>query len=126
MLDRILKPGGMALVQFPGVHSPEFPALSIWLPTHLFGISKPPTLHQIFKSLEKSRHFTLEDLQNCTLDYSKTVGAWRENFILNWWKLEPNYEEVIYPAWIYYLCVLQGMLLSRQLELWQITLSKTN
>jgi cyclopropane-fatty-acyl-phospholipid synthase len=81
-----------------------------------------PSIKQIGKSIEGL--FVMEDWHNFGPDYDKTLMAWYKNFNANWDKLKDNYDERFRRMWNYYLLSSAAGFRSRQLQLWQIVLSK--
>ena len=57
-------------------------------------------------------------------DYDKTLMAWFHNFEQHWPQLKANYDERFYRMWQYYLLSCAGGFRSRDIELWQLVLSK--
>ncbi|NTW75883.1 MAG: cyclopropane-fatty-acyl-phospholipid synthase, partial [Candidatus Moranbacteria bacterium] len=49
---------------------------------------------------------------------------WYENFERHWGKLEKKYGERFFRMWKYYLLSFAGSFRSRNIQLWQIVLSK--
>jgi len=84
-----------------------------------------PSLSRLTPELEKV--FVLEDLHNFGADYDYTLTAWFENFDRHWPKLKRlkgNYDERFYRMWKYYLLTCAGAFRARELQLWQLVLSK--
>jgi len=81
-----------------------------------------PSIKQIGKSIEGL--FVMEDWHNFGPYYDKTLMAWHHNFNANWDKLKGNYDERFRRMWNYYLLSCAGAFRARQLQLWQIVLSK--
>jgi cyclopropane-fatty-acyl-phospholipid synthase len=50
--------------------------------------------------------------------------AWYKNFDDNWHKFKDQYGERFYRMWKYYMLASAGAFRSRDLQLWQIVLSK--
>ncbi|UCH97898.1 MAG: cyclopropane fatty acyl phospholipid synthase [Candidatus Aminicenantes bacterium] len=70
--------------------------------------------------------FILEDWHNFGPHYDKTLMAWYENFEKNQDKIKQNkkYDERFYRMWKYYLLSCAGSFRARNIQLWQIVLSK--
>ena len=66
----------------------------------------------------------MEDWHNFGPHYDKTLMAWNENFTKNWNKLNGNYDEKFYRIWNFYLLACAGAFRSRDINLWQVVLSK--
>ena len=93
-----------------------------WTEKYIFPNGMLPSTSQIGKSIEKL--FVMEDLHNFGADYDKTLLAWFENFQRNWPKLEGKYGERFFRMWKYYLLSFAGSFRARNIQLWQIVLSK--
>ena len=93
-----------------------------WIEKYIFPNSKLPSLVQITKAVEP--YFCVEDLHNFGSDYDKTLMAWHENFVNNWYEIEHQYDEKFYRIWTYYLQFCAGGFRSRVIHLWQFVLSK--
>jgi len=93
-----------------------------WLNKYIFPNGMLPSIKQIAKATEKL--FVMEDWHNFGSDYDKTLQAWRANFINAWDQLKSHYSERFYRMWIYYLSCCAGVFRSRDIQLWQIVLSK--
>ena len=69
--------------------------------------------------------FILEDLHSFGADYDKTLVAWFKNFDANWKQLSEKYGSRFYRMWKYYLLSCAGAFRARNIQLWQLVLSKT-
>jgi len=93
-----------------------------WINKYIFPNSVLPSVTQIseaFKTL-----FIMEDWHNFGADYDKTLMAWRSNFEQGWDMLKADYDERFYRMWCYYLSSCAGLFRAREIQLWQIVLSK--
>ncbi len=81
-----------------------------------------PSSAQIEKSIEEL--FVMEDVHNFGPDYDKTLMAWFKNFDNHWDEIKDQYSERFYRMWKYYLLASAGSFRSREIQLWQIVLSK--
>ena len=66
----------------------------------------------------------MEDWHSFGQHYDKTLMAWNENFTKNWSKLSTRYDQRFYRIWRFYLLACAGAFRSRDINLWQIVLSK--
>ena len=66
----------------------------------------------------------MEDWHNFGPDYDKTLMAWFSNFDANWPKLSEKYGDRFYRMWKYYLLSCAGAFRARDIQLWQVLLSK--
>ncbi len=117
----LLKDGGFFLLHTIGGNESEQTGDS-WVNKYIFPNSMLPSITQIGRHLE--RRFVMEDWHNFGADYDKTLMAWHSNFINNWDKLKGKYDDRFKRMWVYYLLLFAGFFRSRNLQLWQIVLSK--
>ncbi len=93
-----------------------------WTEKYIFPNGMLPSISQIGKAIESQ--FVMEDMHNFGAYYDKTLMAWYENFERHWEKLEKKYGERFFRMWKYYLLSFAGSFRSRNIQLWQIVLSK--
>jgi len=93
-----------------------------WLNKYIFPNGVLPSIKQIADKCEKL--FVIEDLHNFGADYDKTLMAWHKNFNEAWPLFKSKYDERFFRMWNYYLLSCAGLFRARQIELWQIVLSK--
>ena len=125
----LLKDGGLFLLHTIGVSQPlEF--VDPWVEKYIFPNSILPAPVEVSKAMEGL--FTIEDWHNFGADYDKTLMAWFENFDAAWPQLSAKYSDPsiplraskFYRMWKYYLLSFAGSFRARNLQLWQIVLSK--
>ena len=93
-----------------------------WIDKYIFPNGELPVISQIAKATEGL--FVIEDLHNFGADYDKTLMAWYHNFNNSWDSIKSNYSEKFYRMWKYYLLSCAGSFRARNIQLWQIVLSK--
>lgn len=96
-----------------------------WIHKYIFPNSMLPTPNHLTQAFEEL--FVLEDWHNFGYDYGLTLEIWRKRFIQNWkkiQKLDPLFTERFFRMWLYYLSAFEGTFKSRELQQWQIVLSK--
>ena len=93
-----------------------------WINTYIFPEGNLPSIAQIGASIEGL--FVMEDWHNFSVDYDKTLMAWFQNFHKNWDKIKEHYSPTFYRMWKYYLLSCAGAFRARQIQLWQVVLSK--
>ena len=93
-----------------------------WMDKYIFTNGMLPSIAQIGKSIEGL--FVMEDWHNFGADYDKTLMAWYHNFQKNWPRLKTKYGDRFYRMWSYYLLACAGLFRARNIQLWQIVLSK--
>lgn len=93
-----------------------------WISKYIFPNGVLPSIQQIAKPIE--RKFIMEDWHNFGFDYYRTLKAWHANFIQSYPEIKANYNERFYRMWTYYLLSCAGDFYARDIQLWQIVLSK--
>lgn len=93
-----------------------------WIDKYIFRGGHLPSIAQIGSSIEGL--FVMEDWHNFSSDYDKTLMAWFDNFNKSWPKLKQNYPPQFYRMWKYYLLSCAGAFRARDIQLWQVVLSK--
>lgn len=94
-----------------------------WIDKYIFPNSLVPSMKQICASIE--RLFVIEDWHNFGSHYDFTLMEWFKNFDASWHKLKDKYDERFYRMWKYYLLSCAGASRARDVQVWQIVLSKT-
>ncbi|HWQ59792.1 MAG TPA: cyclopropane fatty acyl phospholipid synthase [Candidatus Fimivivens sp.] len=93
-----------------------------WIEQYIFPNGMLPSISQIGKAIEDL--FIMEDMHNFGADYDKTLMAWYANFERHWPELKGKYGERFFRMWKYYLLSCAGSFRARNIQLWQIVLSK--
>jgi cyclopropane-fatty-acyl-phospholipid synthase len=93
-----------------------------WTEKYIFPNGMLPSIGQIGRAIEG--YFVMEDLHNFGADYDKTLMAWYANFERQWPELKERYDERFFRMWKYYLLSFAGSFRARNVQLWQIVLSK--
>lgn len=93
-----------------------------WLEKYIFPNGMLPSIKQLAAAFEKK--FIMEDWHNFGHHYDKTLMAWFDNFNAHWHEIKNNYDERFYRMWKYYLLVCAGVFRARNIQLWQVVLSK--
>lgn len=127
VVHKCLKENGLFLLHTMGVNVSR--AFDPWVDKYIFPNSKIPSPQLITRAIEGL--FMIEDWHNFGAYYYPTLMAWFKNFDHNWnkirlviRKMNQMPEERFYRMWKYYLLSFAGGFLSRNLQLWQIVLSK--
>lgn len=129
--EKCLKENGLFLLHTIGYKESHI-AAEPWIDKYIFPGCLLPSIAQIGKAIEGL--FILEDLHNFGADYDKTLMAWFKNFDAAWPMLRAKYAspgedaehrgERFYRMWKYYLLACAGTFRARDMQLWQIVLSK--
>lgn len=123
LIERSLKPHGLALVHTIGRNTTPKPGeIDPWITKYIFLGGAPPSLQQIAKASEGL--LLPEDLHNIGADYDRTLMAWNDNFQGTWPKFREEYGNRFKRMWEYYLLSCAGSFRARNIQLWQIVLSK--
>ncbi|GAA0834264.1 cyclopropane fatty acyl phospholipid synthase [Marinomonas arenicola] len=93
-----------------------------WIDKYIFPNGVIPSISQIGNGINGL--YNIEDLHNIGPDYDKTLCSWHENFEKNWEFLNSTYDERFYRMWRYYLLSCAAAFRSRNLNLWQFSLTK--
>jgi len=121
MANRCLKDRGLFLL-----HTIGYPSSQVigepWMEKYIFPGGMLPSVTQIGKATEG--FFLVEDWHNFGTDYDKTLMEWFKNFDTAWHKLREKYGDRFYRMWKYYLLCCAGSFRARDMQLWQIVLSK--
>jgi len=120
-VSRLLKDDGLFLLHTIGSNDSTI-ATDPWVAEYIFPNSMVPSIAQIGRSIEGI--FVMEDWHNFGADYDKTLMAWFGNFDRNWPAIKANYPGYFYRMWKYYLLSCAGSSRARNIQLWQIVLSK--
>lgn len=117
----LLKDGGIFLLHTIGgnrsTHTTE-----AFIEKYIFPNGVIPSAAQIGAGIDGL--FVIEDWHNFGPDYDKTLCAWFANFDKHWPELKAKYGERFYRMWKYYLLSCAGGFRARNLNLWQIVLTK--
>ena len=119
--ERLLKDGGLFLLHTIGANK-SVNAIDPWMDKYIFINGVLPSVAQIGRAVEG--RFVVEDWHNFGPDYDKTLVAWHRKFESNWPSLAENYGERFRRMWNFYLLSCAGGFRSRNIQLWQIVLSK--
>lgn len=129
---RCLKENGLFLLHTIGYQRSQLTS-DPWIEKYIFPGGVLPSLAQIGKAIEGL--FIVEDLHNFGADYDKTLMAWFQNFDAAWSALRKKYAvpfeasakkgNRFYRMWKYYLLSCAGSFRAREIQLWQIILSKS-
>jgi cyclopropane-fatty-acyl-phospholipid synthase len=116
-----LKDDGLFLLHTIGANADNGPT-DAWIDKYIFPSGALPMVAQIGSAIEKL--FVMEDWHNFGTDYDRTLMAWFKNFDAHWLEIAGKYGETFYRMWKYYLLACAGSFRARNIELWQIVLSK--
>jgi len=116
-----LKDDGLFLLHTIG-NNKTFSSLDPWTNKYIFPNGIVPSIQQLASAMEGL--FIMEDWHNFGAYYDQTLMAWHSNFVKHWPQLSSHYDDRFYRMWVYYLLSCAGTFRARELQLWQIVLSK--
>ncbi|MYB33845.1 MAG: cyclopropane fatty acyl phospholipid synthase [Gammaproteobacteria bacterium] len=113
---------GLFLLHTIGKNS-SLPGVDPWVGKYIFPNGELPSLKLIAKAAESC--FLIEDVHNFGPDYDRTLMSWHDNFKRYFLpRITGPAEQRFYRMWSYYLQVCAGAFRARDLQLWQVVLSK--
>ena len=121
MANKCLKDEGLFLLHTIGMlvsRSTPNP----WIHKYIFPNGQLPSMALISRAVENL--FLIEDVHNFGAYYDKTLMSWFENFDAGWDEIKKDYSERFYRMWKYYLLSCAGAFRARDIQLWQLVLSK--
>jgi cyclopropane-fatty-acyl-phospholipid synthase len=118
---KFLKDDGLFLLHTIG-NKKSITYSELWTSKYIFPHGMLPSLAQI--ALAAEDYFVVEDFHNFGADYDLTLMAWLKNFEDNWHLLKDKYGDRFYRVWKYFLCSCAGSFRARNIQLWQLVLSK--
>ncbi len=127
-VDRLLKPGGTFLLQTITMNDHSFPAYiraSDWIQRRIFPGAELASVLEIQRSLMKSSHLTLFDLEDIGTHYARTLREWRRRFtaVLDSVRAQ-GFDETFIRMWDYYLATCEGAFLERHISDVQLLIVK--
>ena len=123
VVDRSLKPGGIAVLHTIGNNTSRIHAHYGFIEKYIFPNGCAPSLAQLAKAAEGL--FVVEDVQNIGPDYDPTLMAWWDNFKAAWPQLKgPKYDDRFYKMWEFYLLGAAAASRVRQGQLYHLILTK--
>jgi cyclopropane-fatty-acyl-phospholipid synthase len=121
LAHRRLSPGGLFLLHTIGGNASST-CTDPWIDKYIFPNGMAPSVAQLGKAMEAC--WVVEDWHNFGPDYDPTLMAWWHKFDRAWPVLQRLYGDRFYRMWKYYLLGCAGGFRARQLQLWQLVLSK--
>lgn len=121
VVQRCLGEGGLFLLHSIGANRSRRHT-DAWIDRYIFPNGGLPSIAQLGKAVEKD--FVMEDWHSFGADYDRTLMAWHANFERHWPQLEGLYDQRFRRMWCYYLLTCAGAFRARDIQLWQVVLSK--
>lgn len=122
IVHRLLTDDGLFMLHTIGNSYSTSDSTDPWIDRYIFPNSHIPTIQQIADAVDHL--FVMEDWHNFSTDYDKTLMAWAANFDRNWETIRAAYPDPFYRMWKYYLLSCAGAFRARDIQLWQVVLSK--
>ena len=133
VINAVLKEDGMALIHTIGGRDIKLLA-DPWYNTYIFPNSVLPTLSQIARATEQvaGNPLVIEDVHNFGHHYDKTLMCWYHNFTESFDRINEDrlsngktaLDDRFVRMWTYYLLSSAGMFRARDIQLYQVVLSK--
>ncbi len=123
VVNRTLKDNGIAFFHTIGGNRSKT-TTNPWSDKYIFPNGMIPSITQLGKAMEGL--FIMEDWHNFGEHYDQTLLAWHKNFENAWPELKKDYSERFYRMWRLYLLSSAGAFRSRDLQLWQVVMTKFN
>ncbi|MAS40592.1 MAG: cyclopropane-fatty-acyl-phospholipid synthase [Gammaproteobacteria bacterium] len=117
----LLRDGGLMLLHTIGSNA-SVNSTDPWLHRYIFPNGMLPSVAQIGRAIES--RFVMEDWHNFGTDYDQTLMTWHERVNLAWSDLGDRYDDRFRRMWNFYLLACAGAFRARDIQLWQIVLSK--
>ncbi|SDU18124.1 cyclopropane fatty acyl phospholipid synthase [Halopseudomonas salegens] len=93
-----------------------------WIDKYIFPNGDLPCMGQLADAVDGL--FVIEDVHNFGADYDRTLMAWYVNFERAWPAFSDALGERFFRMWRYYLLSCAGAFRARDIQLWQLVLSK--
>lgn len=127
-LERLLAPGGVALIQTITMNERQWPAYlrgTDWIQQHIFPGAELASVSEVLKSLGRVTTLNLHHLEDIGMHYSRTLHLWRERFQANLDAVRAlGYDDTFVRAWDYYLAYCEGAFRERHIGDVQVVLAK--
>lgn len=122
VINRCLKADGTALLHFIGRNSPL--PMNPWIEKRIFPGAHPPALSEVMPLFENWT-FSILDIENLRLHYSKTIQEWLNRYESHIEHVQEQFDESFARAWRLYLAGSIAAFNSGDLQLFQILFNKS-
>ncbi len=127
-IDRLLKPGGKAVIQYIAIDDAIFPAYAAnadFIQTYVFP-GGCLLSESRFRALAEGRGFAWEQQHDFSIDYAETLKLWRANYdaALAGGRLPQGFPDEFHRLWRYYLMYCEGGFRGGGIAVAQVTLTK--
>lgn len=126
--DRLLTPDGSMVLQTITMNEHRFDAYrkqSDWIQRRIFPGAQLASIQEIHKSLVRSTHLSLYDLEDIGLHYAYTLAEWRARFHESRSEVHAlGFDDRFCRMWDYYLSYCEGAFRERRISDVQLMLTK--
>ncbi|MGD8886689.1 MAG: cyclopropane-fatty-acyl-phospholipid synthase family protein [Gammaproteobacteria bacterium] len=122
VINRCLKPNGSALLHFIGRNSPL--PMNPWIEKRIFPGAYPPALSEVMPLFENG-NFSILDIENLRLHYSRTVREWLNRYESHIQRVQQQFDDSFARAWRLYLAGSIASFNTGYLQLFQILFNKS-
>jgi cyclopropane-fatty-acyl-phospholipid synthase len=123
VVDRCLKPDGRGLVHSIGRNF-SLP-MNAWIEKRIFPGAYPPSIKEMMDIFEPF-NFSVQDVENLRLHYSKTLEHWWQRYEANEDKILEEFDETFVRAWRLYLVGSIAAFNNGELQLFQIMFTRAS
>ncbi len=124
----LLKPTGLALIQSITISDQRYAASlgdTDFIKRYIFPGGQLPSNAVIASHVAGATDMQLIGLEDITLDYARTLHAWRDNFMAALPEVRRlGFDETFIRMWLYYLCYCEGGFMERVIHTAQFLLAK--
>ncbi|MCR4300634.1 MAG: cyclopropane-fatty-acyl-phospholipid synthase family protein [Sulfuricaulis sp.] len=121
VIHRSLTTAGRGLIHSIGRNKPE--RLNAWIEKRIFPGAYPPSLREMMEVFEASE-FSILDVENLRLHYTRTLEHWLERFERNAVIIENTYDRAFVRAWRLYFAGSIAGFTSGTMQLFQILFTR--
>ena len=123
VVDRCLKPDGRGLVHSIGRNHPG--PMNAWIERRIFPGAYPPSIKEMMDIFEPF-DFSVQDVENLRLHYSRTLHHWWQRFEANLDTIRQDFDETFVRAWRLYLVGSIAAFNTSELQLFQIVFTRAS
>lgn len=121
VINRCLRSHGRGLVHSIGRNRPA--PMNAWIERRIFPGAYPPAMSEMVQIFEPFR-FSIQDVENIRLHYSRTLRHWLQRFDNNIDKVRATFDEPFIRAWRLYLASSSAAFVCGELQLFQVVFSR--
>lgn len=126
--SHLLKPNGLLLIQAITVPDQRYELTkktTDFIQRYIFPGGELPSVKVISDHVEKDTDMQIVGLDDITLDYAKTLAAWRERFLTKIEDVrEQGFDDVFIRMWDFYLAYCEGGFRERAISTIQLVMAK--